>query len=84
MEDGNVNYEAGYNAAYAEIYATLDDEDHPRKCTGCRPCEVMKATIEWTMRSLSRRLSQDEFYALARILAKAETTATRGRRQDTP
>lgn len=78
-----MSYEAGYNAAHAEIYAALDDLDHPRRCDGCRPCGVMKTSIEWAMRNLSRRLSQDEFYALARILAKAETTATRGR-QDTP
>ena len=76
-------YEDGYNAAYAEIYAALDDLDHARKCDGCRPCEVMKATLEWMMQGLSRRLSQDEFYTLARILAKAETRAIQ-ERQDTP
>lgn len=65
--------DAGYNQAYAEIYAALYDLDRPRLCDGCRPCEVTKATLEWAMRSLSRHLSQDEFYPLARILAKAET-----------
>ena len=74
---------AEYDAAYAEIYAALDDLDHARKCGGCRPCEVMKATLEWMMQGLSRRLSQDEFYTLARILAKAETRAME-ERQDTP
>ena len=65
----------GYNQAYAEVYAALDDLDHPRHCDGCRACEVMQATLVWSMRSLSRHLSQDEFYTLARILAKAETRA---------
>ena len=74
---------AGYNAAYAEIYAALDDLDHPRHCDGCRPCEVMKETLSWTMRSLSRHLSQDEFYTLASILAKAEGEAME-EWQDTP
>ena len=72
MNSQSRSYEDGYNTAYAEIYATLDDLDHPRQCDGCRPCEVMKATMEWAMRSLSRRLTDDEFYALARLLAKAE------------
>ena len=65
----------GYNADYAEIYAALDDLHHPRHCDGCRPCEVMKATLEWMVQGLSRRLSQEEFYTLASILAKAETRA---------
>ena len=71
MNSQHRSYEDGYNAAYAEIYATLDDL-HPRQCDGCRPCEVMKATMEWAMRSLSRKLTHDEFYALAMLLAKAE------------
>ena len=69
------SYQDGYNAAYAEIYATLDDLDHPQGCKGCRPCEVMKATMEWAMRSLSRRLDTEEFFALAGLLAKAEARA---------
>ena len=72
MNSRSTSYQDGYNAAYGEIYGALDDLDHPRKCDGCRPCGVMKATMEWAMRSLSRKLTQDEFYALARLLAKAE------------
>ena len=68
-------YTAGYNAAYAEIYGALEDLDHPRHCDGYRPCEVMKATLEWMMQGLSRRLSQEEFYTPARVLAKAEEKA---------
>ena len=72
-----MSYEAGYAAgrdtAYSEIYAALDDLDHARKCDGCRPCEVMKATLEWMMQGLIRRLSQDEFYTLARVLKSAES-----------
>ena len=67
-----MTYEDGYNAAYAEIYATLDDLDHPHHCGGCRPCGVMRATLEWAMQSLSRKLTQDEFHSLAGLLAKAE------------
>ena len=74
-----MSYEAGHaagrDAAYAEIYAALDDLDHPRRCDGCRPCEVMKTTLEWMMQGLSRRLSQEEFYTLARVLKSAEEKA---------
>ena len=35
----------------------------------------MKATLEWMMQGISRRLSQDEFYTLARILKSAEEKA---------
>ena len=68
----NIEYTAGRDSAYAEIYAALDDLDHARKCDACRPCEVMKATLEWMMQGLSRRLSQEEFYTLARVLKSAE------------
>ena len=73
---------AGREAAYAEIYATLDDLDHPRHCDGCRPCGVMKASLEWAMRSLSSNLGQDDFYALAGILARVETAAAERWRDD--
>ncbi len=74
-----MSYEAGYaagrDAAYVEIYTALDDLDHARRCEGCRACEAMKATLEWMMRGLGRRLTQDEFYTLARILKSAEEKA---------
>ncbi|MYC38260.1 MAG: hypothetical protein F4X66_15305 [Chloroflexi bacterium] len=74
-----MSYEAGYtagrDAAYAEIYTTLDDLDHPRHCDGCRPCEVIKSVLEWMMQGMSRRLSQEEFYTLARVLKSAEGNA---------
>ena len=64
-------YQSGYNAAYAEIYGALDDLDHARHCAGCRPCEVMKSVIEWSMQGLCRMLSEDEFNTLAGVLAIA-------------
>ena len=35
----------------------------------------MKATLEWTMQGLSRRLTQEEFFTLARIMASADSKA---------
>ena len=64
-------YEAGYNAAYTEIYKALDDSDHTRHCAGCRPCGVMKSVIEWTMQGLGPLLTEDEFNTLAGIMAAA-------------
>ena len=80
----NAGYAASRDAAYVEIYTALDDLDHARRCDGCRPCEVIKATLEWAMRSLSRNLSQDEFNALAKILAKAETRAVENQESTLP
>ena len=64
-------YKDGYNAAYAEIYTALDDLGHPRHCAGCRPCEVMKSVIEWTMQGLGPLLTGEEFNTLAGIMASA-------------
>ena len=68
-------YATGYDAAYAEIFAALDEIDHPADCGGCRPCEVMGTALEWTMRGLSRRLSQDDSYTLTRVLTELERMA---------
>ena len=39
-------YQQGYDAAYIEIYATIDDDDHPAECGGeCRPCGVIKTSL---------------------------------------
>lgn len=65
------DYQAGYDAAYADIYRALDDPDHARHCAGCRPCGVMKSVIEWTMLGLAPALTEEEFETLAGIMASA-------------
>ena len=62
-------YQNGYNAAYAEIYKALDDLDHAHHCAGCRPCEVMKSVVEWTMQGLGPLLTEEEFNTMAGIMA---------------
>ena len=69
-------YATGYDAAYAEIHAALDEIDHPADCGGCLPCEVIRVAVEWAMRALSRRLSLDESYTLSEILTEMEKIAT--------
>ena len=66
-------YQAGYEAAYAEIYAAVESESHPRECGDCRACGVMRTVIEDMMSTLSRKLTEDEFRTLAGILARVNT-----------
>ena len=62
-------YEAGYNAAYEEIHTAINSTEHSGGCGACRPCEIMKEVIEVLMLSLHKKLTQDEFYVVAMILA---------------
>ena len=66
----NSDYQDGYEAAYAEIYAAIDSDDHPKNCGTCRACGVMRTVLEDAMTTLGRKLSQDDFWALATILQR--------------
>ena len=65
-----VGYGAGYEAAYTEIYAAIESDDHPRNCGDCRACGVMRSVIEDAMMQLGRKLSVDELLTLSGILAR--------------
>ena len=67
----NNDYQRGYEAAYAEIYAAIDSDDHPARCGSCRACGVMRTVLEDAMTTLGRKLSQDDFWALAAIIQRA-------------
>lgn len=75
MANGTNPYTAGYEAAYREIYARLNDENHHIGCDGCRPCGVAIEVVEVLMETLASRMSQDDFFQLALILARTNTTA---------
>lgn len=64
-------YQRGYEAAYAELYAAIDSDDHPANCGTCRACGVMRTVLEDAMTTLGRKLSQDDFWTLAAILKRA-------------
>ena len=64
-------YQRGYEAAYTEIYAAIESEDHPANCGTCRACGVMRTVLEDAMTTLGRKLSQDDFWVLAAILKRA-------------
>lgn len=65
------DYQRGYDAAYAEIYAAINSDDHPANCGTCRACGVMRTVLEDAMTTLGRKLSQDDFWSLAAILKRA-------------
>ena len=48
----SMDYQRGYEAAYAEIYAAVDSEDHPANCRECRACGVIRQVIESTFMEL--------------------------------
>ena len=66
-----MSFQDGYESAYTEIYAAIESEDHPRNCGDCRACGVMRSVLEWMMLSLSPKLTKEEFWTLADILARA-------------
>ena len=63
----------GYEAAYREIYTVLNDDTHRQECGECRPCGVMDEVVEVLMETLAGKLTQDEFYAVAALLARTGT-----------
>ena len=64
------DYQAGYEAAYAEVYAAIQSDKHPRECGHCRACGLMRAVIEDAMFTLGLKLTEEEFSTLAGILAR--------------
>ena len=65
------DYQRGYEAAYAEIYAAINSEDHPANCGDCRACGVMRTVLEESLMELGKKLSQEDFWSLAAILKRA-------------
>lgn len=67
----NRDYQRGYEAAYAEIYAAIDSDCHPLYCGTCRACGVMRSVLEDAMTTLGSKLSEEDFVALAAIIQRA-------------
>ena len=63
-------YYQGYEAAYTELYAAIDSDDHPRNCGVCRACGVIRTVIEDTFLKLGGLLTPEEFDTLAAMLAR--------------
>ena len=65
------DYQSGYNATYAEIYAAIDSEAHPASCGGeCLPCGLIRTALEDSMARIGARLTPTEFDALAAMLVR--------------
>ena len=63
----------GYEQAYREIYNVLNDDAHQQACGECRPCGVIQEIVEVLMETLAGKLTQDEFYTVAILLARTNT-----------
>ena len=70
---------AGREAAYQEIYKVLADPGHVKLCGWCRPCGVIKQTVEVLMDSLADKLTVDELYGLAIIPSRTGTSVIDGK-----
>ena len=64
------DYQCGYYAALASIYAALDSDDHPRNCGPCRACGVIRAVIEDTFLKLGQLLPEEDFESISRIIQR--------------
>ena len=65
-------YTAGYEAAFREIYAAVNEEGHAASCGECRPCGVFKEIVELLMDTLASKCTQEEFFSLAMIFNRRE------------
>ncbi len=73
MKGENIHV-AGYRAAYDEVYHILNDQEHQAECGQCRACGLITNVVEVLMESLASKMSQDEFFGLALILARNNST----------
>ena len=73
MLNGSNPHVSGYEAAYRELYATINSERYQQECGQCRPCGVIQEVIEVLMETLAGKLTQDEFYTVAILLARTGT-----------
>ena len=63
-------YQNGYEAAYTDIYAAIDSEDHLRNCGTCRACGVIRTVLEDGLMQLERLLTKEEFDTLSAMLMR--------------
>ena len=71
----NSDYQRGYEEAYAEIYAAIDSDYHPRYCDGCRACNLMRSVLEDALMTIGRMISPEDFATLAAIIQRANQSA---------
>ena len=62
-------YEAGREAAYAEVSVVIRDPEHPKTCGTCRACGVMAETAKKMMGTLADKMTQEEYFTFGLILA---------------
>lgn len=71
MSEYAKGYANGFQAAYSEIYSTIDNDSHPAICGGhCRPCGLIRTALEDGLWRLAAQLTEGEKIALARMLKR--------------
>ena len=73
MLNGSNPHVSGYETAYRELYSIINSETHQQECGQCRPCGVIQEVIEVLMETLAGKLTQDELYTVATLLARTGT-----------
>ena len=63
-------YEAGREAAYAEVNAVVHNPAHQKGCPGCRACKVMEGVANKVMATLADKMTQEEYFTFGLILAR--------------
>ena len=70
----------GYEQAYREIYSILNNDEHRQECGNhlppeheCRACVVIQEVVEVLMETLANKLTQQEFFVVAVLLARTGT-----------
>ena len=66
----NSDYQRGYDAALADIYAAIESPDHPRRCGTCRACGVIRSVIESTFKELGKQLPPGDFEAMSGMIRR--------------
>lgn len=70
-------FNQGVESAYTEVHAAIESDDHPRICGGnCRPCNVMRATLEKFLLQLGKMMDPDDFQTFVGIIAKLTQSRT--------
>ena len=66
---GPINpYTDGYQAAAQEVFAVLQDQDHPKYNPCCEACRTMEQVANYMLAALSTKMTQDELYGVAMAL----------------
>ena len=82
VEFCKADYQEGYDAAFAEMYAVAGNFDHAEDCGECRACGVVKQVIEDTVQQLVAWMMEDEFFLFAGIVESVRERREEAKKRD--